>query len=252
MFGRGRQDNLPQLPEIAPEALPYLPIAQSMQERVAERLSQVGPADMDAALSRIIAEQEDALVQQGIEAKIEALPTLQLLGLYARVLGDDSVNEPIRRLGELRRKQAEREAAMAELKAETQHTNTLDLSRLHVGQVVTAGLYHPNMARRSEPTRREVVARKHDDHRFVLVSDTIRSVSYSPRHGTMRAGALGAFGNPMRVDNRDSVTPFISKFSAIAMEISQHGDGTPVVATIDDLAVGWVEVDNEKVIRLGL
>lgn len=130
----------------------YVDLAKELQARVTERLSRITETDLNAAFSQSVSDVEDELVQKGIAAKLAALPTERVLGMYAARFGDESVNQPLKELAELRRQEAERQVRFERIKQEATVSRRLDFRHIDEGEIVTVGLFRSELFKASHQT----------------------------------------------------------------------------------------------------
>lgn len=217
---------------VVDNAGPYIEIAQSLQQRVSERLSRAEPQEVVAVMTQSIAGQEDELVRKGIEAKIQELPVPQLLGMYAQILGDDSVNEPLKRLAAVRHRQLEREARIAELRECAWATRAIDLDLMREGEIIDIDLFSSTSHAGSSymSNARRFSARKHSaDNVFEVVRDDPYSPgyqSYVSMTTVLSPGTVGKFGTALKGPEGMTVEPRIGLFSQIAIEVDVPGRGS--------------------------
>lgn len=122
---------------------PYLGLAEDLQRRVLARVA--SEDDMEKIFAQVVGAREQEMVVAAIEAKLEELPAEKVLSMYATLLGDEAVNEPIRRLGTIKQRELGREARRAELKDRATHSREVDMRQFEEGEVVTVGLFNPSL-----------------------------------------------------------------------------------------------------------
>ncbi|HSH55262.1 MAG TPA: hypothetical protein VK983_00390 [Candidatus Limnocylindrales bacterium] len=240
------------------EAGPYIELAKELQKRIAARLSAVTESDLNDAFSSALRDTEDKIVARGIAEKIDALPTGQILGMYAAQLGDERVKEPLMRIAAIRHQEAIHAAYLEELKAASVQSSILDLNMVQVGHVVDVTLFDtPEReeigSRYDHRAGRWVSARKHstsnefeiiydrETEDFEYCSETLGDVELVP-------GEIGLLGTFVRQQDsstgqiNDKILPRIG----ISSQLGFDGIGRP--ASIKDYYVGFAAVCGEIVL----
>jgi hypothetical protein len=129
----------------------FIGIAIDLHARTAAEIASLSPGDIENRFASTLRKAEENLgremVDAGIEGKIDELPGHVILSICAEVLGDDRVLEPLLRIGEVRRKEAEREALLAEISYEAKNSWRFDFRKVPKDEIVKVGFFKPSLER---------------------------------------------------------------------------------------------------------
>lgn len=129
----------------------FIGIAMELHARTAAEIAGLSTEDIEQKFASTLRQAEESLgrelVDAGIEKRIDALPGSVILSICAEVLGDDRVMDPLLRIAEVRRKEAEREALLAEIAFEAKHSWRFDFRKVPRDEIVKVGLFKPDLVR---------------------------------------------------------------------------------------------------------
>lgn len=231
----------------------YIDLAKELQARVTDRLSRVTETDLNAAFSHSVSDVEDELVQKGIAAKLKGLPAERLLGMYAARFGDDSVNQPLKQLADLRRQEAERQLRLEQIKREVEVSRQFDFRHVDEGEIITIGLFKCEHTangysryRFKNYTGRAMQARVREQDASLLevLSDEVSiyssyQSSVAADNATFKDHSLISIGTVIR----DEFEPVVTQGTTVAMK---EYDGTPQM--LQDYDLGYIVIGGTVVL----
>lgn len=130
---------------------PYIGIAMELHARTAAEIASLSVKDLETRFAFTLRQAEEnlgrELVDEGIERRIDELPANVILSICAEVLGDDRVTEPLLRIAEVRRREAERAALLAEIEYDAKNSWRFDFRKVPQDEIVKVGFFRPYMDR---------------------------------------------------------------------------------------------------------
>lgn len=129
----------------------FMGIAMELHARTAAEIASLSAEDIEKEFASTLRTAEEKLgrelVDAGIEKRIDELPGSVILSICAEVLGDDRVMEPLLRIAEIRRQEAEREALLTEITYEAKNSWRFDFRKVPRDEIVKIGFFKPDLAR---------------------------------------------------------------------------------------------------------
>ncbi len=158
-------------------------------------LPDVDSQDFDAAFEQVFHEVEVDELRQRLQLLSEAVPAEQLLGAFARRLGDEEVNAVFQQ-------RYETEKRLFLLKEKAASTGTFDVTQVAFGEIMSLKLKDRNMGRRKIDFRRisteEPIFVAQSDYHDDSSSEEQqfrRKVKLIPDHTVLRIGSLMTDGD---------------------------------------------------------
>lgn len=219
----------------------YIGIAMELHARTAAEIASLSSQDIEKHFASTLRNQEEQLgrelVGASLEKRIKELPGEVILSICADVLGDDRIKEPLLRIAEIRRKEVEREALLAEISYEAKTSWRFDFRKVPRDEIVKVGFYKPDLERHRQSIAypysagRTITARMAEpEYGYMEVVDDVRNPTPSFRLGVDSCPPLAdhariRIGVPVRSKtdpHSNQLSPVVTHGTACTLETEKN------------------------------